>query len=523
MCFTSLFIMTKPTYLLSHDLGTTGDKATLFTAEGVIIASAFAPYSTHYPRPGWAEQNPQDWWSAVCASTRKLLLKAPEATSRLAGVGFSAMMNGCLLIDGVGNPLHSGLIHADLRSQKQAERIAQEFGEAEGYRITGNRIAPYFTLSKLAWFAENSPLLLEKAAFCVQTKDYISGKLTGNWGFTDYSDASLTGCFDLENKTWAQPLIEAGNFPARLLPQAFPSTHTVGKVTRQAALETGLPEGLPVVIGAGDGACATAGAGAVHENDSYHYLGGTSWVASLTDSYRPDPLRRVSVFCAASPNQYVVYGTVQSAGSSVDWFRNAIGVGRADNEEEEFAALELLASSVPPGSKGLFFLPYLAGERSPIWDSNTRGVYFGLTSAHGRGELARSVFEGVAYALSSNLAVLEELGLAPECVRVLGGGMRSPLWRSILSAVYQRPLLLLERLSEATSCGAAMATAVGVGLYPDFASAAPAFAPTGEREEPDAQAMATYRQSSAFFQSLYPVFAERFSALNDYLQTVERD
>ncbi|MCX6381437.1 MAG: FGGY family carbohydrate kinase, partial [Armatimonadetes bacterium] len=201
MCFTSLFTMTKTTYLLSHDLGTTGDKATLFTAEGVIIASAFAPYSTHYPRPGWAEQNPQDWWSAVCASTRELLLKAPEATSRLAGVGFSAMMNGCLLIDGEGNPLHSGLIHADLRSQKQAERIAHEFGEAEGYRITGNRIAPYFTLSKLAWFAENSPFLFEKAAFCVQTKDYISGKLTGNWGFTDYSDASLTGCFDLENKT----------------------------------------------------------------------------------------------------------------------------------------------------------------------------------------------------------------------------------------------------------------------------------------------------------------------------------
>src|SRR5579884_4176703 len=181
--------------------------------------------------------------------------------------------------------------------------------------------------------------------------------------------------------------------------------------------------------------------------------GWDPWIAAVTPDYRPDPTRRVSVFSALDPTQYVVYGTVQSAGSSVDWFLKAIGVGARAEGEDEFAALERLASSAPPGSRGLFFLPYLAGERSPIWDANARGVYFGLTAAHGRAEMARAVFEGVAYALASNLAVLEELGLAPERLRVLGGGMRSPLWRAIFAAVYNRPLRLLERLSEATSCG----------------------------------------------------------------------
>lgn len=278
-------------------------------------------------------------------------------------------------------------------------------------------------------------------------------------------------------------------------------------------------EGLPVVLGGGDGACATAGAGAIAAGDAYHYLGGTSWVAAITEGYRPDPSRRVSVLCGLDPAQFVVYGTVQSAGSSLDWFRRAIGVGELQNGEDEYTALERLAASAPPGSHGLFFLPYLAGERSPIWDANARGVYFGLSSAHGRAELARAVYEGVAYALGSNLAVLEELGLAQREVRVLGGGMRSPLWRSILAAVYNRPLRLLERLSEATSCGAAMAAGVGIGLFPDYASAAPFFAPLADEEPPDPQTAALYARASAFFRTLYPALTDRFSALSDYLQT----
>jgi xylulokinase len=339
--------------------------------------------------------------------------------------------------------------------------------------------------------------------------------MTGVWGVTDRSDASLTGCFDLAGGVWAEELIRAGGFPPRLLPEVRPSARIVGRVSREGAAATGLPVGLPVVLGGGDGACATAGAGAVAPGDAYHYLGGTSWVAAVTDRYRPDPTRRVSVFCGLDPAQYVVYGTVQSAGSSVDWFRSAIGVGEIRPGEDEFAALERLAASAPPGSSGLFFLPYLMGERSPIWDAHARGVYFGLSCAHTRADLARAVFEGVAFALGSNLAALEELGLASDHIRALGGGMRMPLWRRIFAAVYNRPLRLLERLSEATSCGAAMAAAVGIGLYPDYTTAAPLFAPPGEEETPDPETAALYARAVPLFQTLYPALADRFAALSE--------
>ncbi|HLV80959.1 MAG TPA: FGGY family carbohydrate kinase, partial [Chthonomonadaceae bacterium] len=354
------------TYLLAHDLGTTGNKATLFTAEGRRIASAFAPYATDYPRPGWAEQDPEGWWQAVGVTTHRLLAQVPEARQSLAAVGFSGMMNGCLLVDEGGRALRPAMIHADLRSAPQCARIAREVEETRVYQRTGNRLAPYFTLSKLAWLAEQEPDTLRRARWCVQTKDYITGRLTGVWGKTDRSDASLTGLFDLERGVWAEDLIAAGRFPARLLPAVFPSATALGNVTSEVARETGLMEGLPVILGGGDGACATAGAGAVAPGDAYHYLGGTSWVAAVTSDYRPDPTRRVSVFCALDPAQYVVYGTVQSAGSSVDWFLKAIGVGIQAEGEDEFTALERLAAGAPPGSNGLFFLPYLAGERSPI-------------------------------------------------------------------------------------------------------------------------------------------------------------
>ena len=352
-----------------------------------------------------------------------------------------------------------------------------------------------------------------RARWCVQTKDYIQGRLTGVWGITDCSDASLTGCFDIERGVWSEEMAVSAYVRLSLMPEVRASTSITGTVTSDAARETGLRAGLPVVLGGGDGACATAGAGAVSAGDTYHYLGGTSWVAGVTNGYVPDPHRRLSVFCGLDPSQYVLYGTVQSAGSSVDWFREAIGVGTLEHGEDEYAAIERLAASVPPGSRGLFFLPYLAGERSPIWDAKARGVFFGLTSAHTRAEMARAVFEGVAYALNSNLAALGELQPLPGAIRVLGGGMRSPIWRSILSAVYGRPIRLLDRLSEATACGAAMAAAVGIGLSPDFQSAAALFAPLGDEETPDPEAAAVYARGFAFFQTLYPTLAERFAAL----------
>lgn len=486
--------------ILAHDLGTTGDKAALFTADGALIASYFASYPTSRPGAGRAEQDPSAWWDAACEATRALLRRAPEAAGKTLGVGLCGMMNGCLLLDVHGEPLGHCLIHADTRATAQAARIAAQVGEMRAFRRTGNRVAPYFTLAKLAWFAEHEPDLMRRARWCVQAKDYFAWRLTGQIGFTDRSDASLTGCFDMETGTWCEDLAAVAGFPLHLLPEIVSSSSRIGCVTHDAARDTGLIAGTPVFAGGGDGACATAGAGAVRDGSAYHYLGGTSWVAAVTSQFRPDPDARVSALCALDASQYVTYGTVQAAGTSVDWARSQL---LADRPGEGWAAIEALASESPPGSRGLLFLPYLEGERSPIWDANARGAFVGLTTAHTRADLARSVFEGVALALGQNLSAL--MGLVPEIteVRGLGGGMRGDLWPRIIASAYGRPLRLMKRLAEATSAGAAMSAAVGLGLYRDYAAAADRFAPTGDLVMPDPEATALYNRAAPVFAALY--------------------
>lgn len=500
-------------YILAHDLGTTGDKATLFDTKGEIIASAFSSYPTFYPAQGWAEHDPNDWWTAVCDSSRQLMDICPGAANHLAAVGLSGMMNGCLLVDGQGNPLSRSIIHADIRSAEECRDLESRVGAERAYLISGNRLAPNFTLGKLAWLKEHSPELLLRAKWCVQTKDFIGAKLTGVWGVTDYSDASLTGCFDMRACKWSEELIEAGGFSASLMPEVHRSAGLLGRITRESSLETGLPEGTPVVVGGGDGACATAGAGAFRDGDAYHYLGGSSWVAVVTQGYKPDPTRRVSVFSSLEEGKFVLYGTVQSAGSSLDWFLRAIGTGLDIHSDREFEYLEMLAGEAPAGSNGLLFLPYLMGERSPIWDADARGVYFGLSAAHGRAEMARAVFEGVSYALASNLIALSEAAGEIGRINALGGGMRSELWRNMLASIYGRPLQLMERLSEATSCGAAMAAAVGVGIYSSYSEAGTAFAPLAELVLPDSGSAEFYKNQLAFYGSLYPKMSHLFAEL----------
>lgn len=500
--------------LLAHDVGTTGAKTTLFDSSGALVASSFAPYATHRPGPGAEEQDPDDWWEAVCRGTRAVLSEHPDASGRIAAVGMCAMMNGCVLVDTTGAHVRPALIHADIRSAEAAQRIAAEVGWRRAYQLSGHRVAPYYTLAKLAWLSEHEPATMRRARWCVQAKDCLASRLTGVVGVTDPSDASLTGMLNMASGRWSDELIGAGRIERRLLPDIVPSTTVVGHVTQRAAAETGLLKGTPVVLGGGDGACATAGAGAVRPGDAYHYLGGTSWIASLSARYVPDPAARVSVLLGLAPGMYVTYGTVQTASAAVDWFRSAIGVGEREPGEDEHAALERLVAGSPPGANGLMFLPYLQGERAPIWDPHARGAFIGLTPAHTRADLARAVMEGVALALTSVLAVFEEKGAAPGAIRVLGGGMRYAVWRGILASAYNRPLHVLTRLLQATSSGAAMAAGVGVGLYPDLAAAGPLFAAVGSHEAPDPGTAALYARLAPFYRSLHPALAERFAALS---------
>lgn len=482
--------------ILAHDLGTTGNKAVLIDEDGQLVDVAFASYRTAHPAPLAAEQNPAHWWRAVVRCTRLLLQRDESRRSRLVAVGFSGHMNGVALVDGEGNPLRPALIHADIRAQQACEQLRLNMGEEGYYTITGNRIAPFYSLPKLMMLMEREPEVVQRARWMIQCKDYCVGRMTGKWGVTDPSDASLTGIYDVNRLRWSEEVIRASGISARLLPEVVPSTQVVGHVSREAARATGLPQGLPVVIGAGDGACATVGAGVVETGESYTYIGGTAWTSCLRERFTPDPNMRLTTLMAAQPQRWVQFGTVQSAGSAWDWFVRLFGRGVG------MERLHREASEVPAGSDGLIFLPYLSGERAPIWNPRARGVFFGLQAHHTRAHLARAVLEGVSYALESILQVMREHGAIADSVRVVGGGTRSDLWMRILADVYGCPAEVPRHAESSTAIGAAVIAGVGTGLFGRFAIAKE-IAVSERRMEPEENHRVVYAAMRTRYAELY--------------------
>ncbi len=510
-----------PSLILAHDLGTTGNKATLFATDGSMVASTFAGYDTSYAQPNWAEQDAHDWQSALFDSTRWLMQAAREvghSAGDVAVVSFSGHMNGALLVDAAGAPLRPAIIWADQRATAQAELMRERCGEAEVYRLTGSRISPAYTAAKLLWVKQHQPELYRRTRWVVQAKDYAAFLFSGVIA-TDFSDASLTLLLDLAGRRWAEPLLEQLQLDAALLPPIFPSAQVIGQVTAQAAAATGLRAGTPVVIGGGDGACATAGAGAVRTGDAYNYIGSSSWVALTTAQPVLDPARRTFNLAHLDPALNVALGAMQTAGGAFDWFERLL---RCDREADPlYAELDAEAAQVPPGANGLLFLPYLLGERSPYWNPLARGAFVGLAMPDGRGELARAVLEGVAFNLRSILEILVDAGKTFEVtenleglrsVRLIGGGGRSTLWRQILADVYGLPVEQVELPANATALGAAIAGGVGVGIYPDY-SVAQRLAPVVRSDRPNPATQTRYAALYALFQQSYTALEPIFDQL----------
>ncbi|MFO7697265.1 MAG: xylulokinase [Anaerolineae bacterium] len=487
--------------VLAHDLGTTGNKASLFDPTGALVASAFYSYETRYPRPGWAEQNPTDWWDAVIHSTRRLLSDSGRAPGEIAAVGFSGQMMGCLPVDIRGRPLSDAIIWADQRAQDEAAWLAERVGGDDVYLITGHRASPSYTAAKLLWQRARQPAVFHETHKVLQAKDYVAFKLTGVMA-TDYSDASGTNLFDLRARRWSETILEHLELPIEMLPPALPSATVIGGVTCEAADATGLMVDTPVVIGGGDGACATVGAGVVRPSDAYNYIGSSSWISYVSTEPLYDPRQRTFTFAHLDPRYLFPTGTMQCAGGSYDWLERLL---RGDGERQLYHELDRLAESVPSGGNGLFYLPYLMGERSPHWNPNARACFVGLSMAHGRAEVARSVLEGVAYNLRTIMDAFRRQGAAIDALRVIGGGAGSAVWRQILADVLNVRLIRPRLAAEATSLGAAIAAGVGVGLLPDYGIASDWVA-VAPGEAPRAASVAVYS-------TLYPLFCAAYDAL----------
>jgi xylulokinase len=507
-------------YILAHDLGTTGNKATLYTPEGELVASCFHPYETRYLSANWVEQNPEDWWEAVCLSTAKLLADSRVEPSAIKVVSFSGQMMGALLVDRRGIPLRPAIIWADQRGLAQADLLKDKVGMERVYKITGHRASPSYSAAKILWVRDEEPELFKKVHKFLQAKDYIALKLTGRF-VTDYSDASGTNLLDLRKKEWSGEILEKVGLPEEILPELHASIDVVGEVTPEAAAKCGLKAGTPVVIGGGDGSCAAVGAGVVSEGSAYNYLGSSSWVALATREPIYDPKLRTFNWVHLDPKLYSPCGTMQSAGGSLQWARDELCPSEKEAAEalglDPYDLINLEIAQSPEGAKGLLFLPYLLGERSPHWNPNARGVFLGLARNHTRRDMLRAILEGVCFNLRIIIEAFEEQGAAIEAIRIIGGGAKGWIWRKIMADIYGKPILLTPYPLEATSLGAAIAGGIGVGFFKDF-SVTDRLIKIVARQEPEPEKAALYAQLFEIFKEAYerllPIF-ERLSALSD--------
>jgi xylulokinase len=482
-----------------------------------LLASALASYPTSYPIPGWAEQDAREYWNAFCRSTRDLFAAAGCSPCDICVVSFSGQMMAALPVDRRGEPLRPSIIWADQRATAEAEELARRIPPDRIYALTGHRASASYSAAKIMWIRRNEPDVYRHTAKFLHAKDFVVCRLTGRT-CTDYSDASGMNLLDIGALRWSEEMLDAAEISPSLLPDLLESTAVAGKVTAEAAAASGLAEGTPVVIGGGDGACATCGAGVVSEGDAYICLGTSAWMATASRAPLFDPGQRTFTYCHLKRGLFYPCGSMQAAGGSLAWFVNAFpspGGSGSSEASNRYDAASREAAGVPAGCEGLLFLPYLMGERSPWWDPHARGSFVGLSMRHGRAHLLRAVMEGVALNMRLIADAFRELGREWSEIRMLGGAARSATWRQIFADVLETPVATLNFMEEATSLGAAIAGGVGIGVFRDIGDAA-RIVRTVDRTEPDPARFPVYRKA-------YPAFAAAYAQLAPVFERIAED
>jgi len=503
--------------LLGLDVGAAGVKVGIFTLEGRQLGFAYVPHAAQHPRPGWAESSPEGWWHAAVEGIRTAIDKAGTAAQEIAAVGLSTMCPALVPLDAGGKPLRPAILFLDVRSTAQAERLRRTVDPDEHWRITGNRISPGTTsVTSIAWIRDNEPDVYARTAIFAHGNTYLAYRLSGKLGM-DWTNASFTGLFATGGaRDWSTELLAAFDIPAEKLPPTMPSSTRIGEVTREAAGATGLLSGTPVAIGAADTACAALGVGVVEQGQVFETV-GTSGVLAVC-SAAPAFDKRFLNRCHSVGDLWLLMGATSAPGASLAWFRDHF----CEMEVQEAAAAGMdaydlmceRAAQSPPGARRLLFLPYLSGERSPIWDPNARGVLFGLSLATTRADVTRAILEGTAFGLRQNVAVAEEiLGKPFESIRLVGGGSRSPLWCQIKADVLGRPVQTGD-YGEMAVLGAAMLGGLAVGAYKDYGEAVRLASPKATaRFEPRSELRELYDELYAIFCALYSQLKPSFAAM----------
>lgn len=446
------------TQLLGIDIGTSACKVAVFSENGKVLASSNQPYKVYYPKQGWAEQNPDEWWDAICLGIRDVLSSDSVNASDIAGIGVDGQSWSCIPVDADGNVLSNTPIWMDTRANDICNNIKQQIGEDNIFAVAGNDFLPSYTTPKMLWFKENHPEIFNKVTYFLQSNSYIVYKLTGKYS-QDLSQGYGIHFFNMNTLSYDESLAKEMGLSTNLVPDLYGCDEIVGHITDEVAALTGLVSGTPVVAGGLDAACGTLGAGVYKTGQTQEQGGQAGGMSICTDNALSH--KKLILSTHVVPGKWLLQGGTVGGGGVLRWFREQFG------ENESFEKLTSEAEKIPAGSDGVIFLPYMAGERSPIWNPDAKGVFYGLSFDKTRAHMIRACLEGVAFSLMHNLQTAKEVGADVKIMNAMGGASNSLLWTQIKADV-TGCTIQVPTSDTATTLGAALLAGIGSKVYKDY-------------------------------------------------------
>ena len=490
--------------VMGIDLGTSNAKTVLMDETGHIVSMASADYPLLTPHPGWAEQNPDDWWNALCDTSRQVIqsLKVSHpaySIHDIKGVSLSGQMNSAMIVDAQGVPIRRAIAWLDARSKRECDEANQRAGDLFRKRVM-QVLNPVNTLGKILWLRDNEPDLYAAARYALIQKDWIRFRLTGSF-VSDVSDASISAAGDIYTRDWSGEILDVLEVRRDLFPPVVESSMVVGEITETAAEETGLAAGTPVCAGAGDMACMAVGGGVIKPGIANVGIGTAGHALAFAERVSDEGYNQLWPICHAVPGKYIWLGCTYTGGRSLAWARDQFG-GR-------FEDLTAHAEGAPVGSDGLFFMPWFQGAATPNPDPHARAGWIGLTLHHTKGHMIRALMEGVAFDLRHSLECFKRLGLPIDELRIGEGGAKSELWSAIQADVFGQDVRIMET-REVSAIGAAIIAGIGVGMFSDFESACEKAIVLGETVRCDTDRVQQYEAYYQRYCELYPTLKDWF-------------